>query len=108
VPLAPCYGVPRHYRWLVAATEVAGWVWSRNVRTLLLWAAHYVGYAFDDSDWQAVECALADTDDERQDGWYEYPLVGTPPLRVLLARSIGADPVQARVESSDVVGGATR
>lgn len=44
----------------------------------------------------AVESALAETDDERHDSWYEYPLVGTPPLRVLLARSIGADPVQAR------------
>ncbi len=63
----------------------------------MTWASHYVSYKFDDSDWQAVEAALPATDDEREDGWYEYPLCGVPPLRVLLAQAVGAPPVMVRV-----------
>jgi hypothetical protein len=77
----------------VQEREVAGWVWPSNVERLLFWASHYVGYNFDGLDWQAVETALPATDDEREDGWYEYPLVGEPPLRVRLARAVGAAPV---------------
>lgn len=77
--------------------EVSGWVWPSNVERLLSWASRYVGYAFDDSDWQAVETALPTTDDEREDGWFEYPLVGAPPLRVHLAQAVGAAPVSVRV-----------
>jgi hypothetical protein len=81
----------------VEKREVVGWVWPSNVERLLFWASHYVGYRFDDADWQAVEIALPGTDDEREDGWFEYPLVGAPPLRVRLAQAVGAAPVSVRV-----------
>ncbi len=81
----------------MAEREVAGWVWPWNLERLLFWASLYVGYRFDDSDWQAVDTAMPATDDERDAGWYEYPLVGTPPLSVRLARAVEADPVRVRI-----------
>ena len=77
--------------------EVGGWVWPSNVEPLLRWLSHYVGYAFDDWDWQAVANALPATDDEAAGGWFDYPLEGQPPLRVHLANSVGAAPVMVRV-----------
>ncbi len=76
---------------------MGGWVWPSNVERLLFWASHYVGYRFDHLDSQAVKTALPATDDEREDGWFEYPLVGAPALRVRLAQSLGAEPVIVRV-----------
>ncbi len=48
--------------------EVAGWVWSCNVRPALAWMAFYVGYRFDATDWQAVEAALLSTAADAHDG----------------------------------------
>ncbi|MCG3043984.1 hypothetical protein L7D48_25980 [Streptomyces sp. S1A] len=73
---------------------VEGWVWSRNVRPLLELLSRYAGYAFDDTDWETVEAALPATDDERDDGWYSYPLVGPDQaVRVRLATAVGSDVV---------------
>jgi hypothetical protein len=72
----------------VGEREVGGWVWPSNVERLLFWASHYVDYKFDDLDWRAVETALPTTDDDCEDGWYEYPLVGEPPLCVRLAQAV--------------------
>jgi hypothetical protein len=77
--------------------QVAGWVWPSNVKPLLSMTSHYIGYRFDDWDWQAIAAALPATDDDREDGWYEYPLVGVPPLRVRLAQAVGAVPVMVTV-----------
>ncbi len=77
--------------------EVGGWVWPSNVEPLLRWVSLFVGYSFDDSDWQALEAALPSTDAEAADGWYDYPLMGTPPVQVYLARNVGASPVMVRV-----------
>lgn len=77
--------------------EVAGWVLPGNVRTLMTWLAHYVGYAYDDSDWQALEMALSATDAETAEGWYDYPLAGSPVLTVSLAQTPGDSPVSVRV-----------
>lgn len=56
-----------------------------------------MGYSFDQTDWQAIETALPTTDADTADGWYEYPLTGTPPLTVSLARTVDALPVMVRV-----------
>ncbi len=50
---------------------IAGWVWSANVRPALVWLAHYVGYRFDETDWQAVSTALPQTDADADDRLYE-------------------------------------
>lgn len=77
--------------------EVAGWVWSENLQGLLLLVSNSVSYAFGESDWQAVENALPETDNDAVDGWYEYHLWGSPPLSVRLARDIEGDEVSIRI-----------
>jgi hypothetical protein len=76
--------------------EVQGWVCAVNVRTAMEYLSRWVGYEFDDWDWQAIEFALPGTswDEEK---WYDYPIVGSPALTVLVAHSPDADPVGVRV-----------
>ncbi|MFZ4152228.1 hypothetical protein [Streptomyces pseudogriseolus] len=70
--------------------QIAGWIMDRNLRTFLELLSRYVGYAFDDTDW--------DTVDEKSDGWYSYPLAGTTAtLDVGLARSVGSEVMSVNV-----------
>ncbi|MFG2975561.1 hypothetical protein ACGFYY_21610 [Streptomyces sp. NPDC048331] len=79
-------------------TEVAGWIWQHNLRSLLELLSPYVGYDFDGTDWDTVGPAVAETDDERADRWYSYPLVGdTLEVEVRLARSVGGEEVSVAV-----------
>ncbi|MFE5491175.1 hypothetical protein ACFQ7Z_14650 [Streptomyces virginiae] len=78
--------------------QVGGWIWERNLRSFLELLSHYVGYDFDATDWETVARAVAETDDERTEGWYAYPLVGeTRQAEVCLARSVGGDEVSVAV-----------
>lgn len=74
--------------------DVTGWVLAGNVRTLMAWLAHYVGYSYDDSDWQVLEMALPATDADTVDGWYDYPLAGSPASTVSLAKNTKRSPGQ--------------
>lgn len=77
---------------------VEGWIWSENVQPFLALMARYVGYSFDDSDWQAVELGLEATDDEHPDRWYSYPLVGSDHrIDVHLAKAVDGNEVTVRV-----------
>ena len=67
------------------------------MRRLFQWISFYVDYNFDDTDWEAVAATIPETDHEVEGGWYEYPLMGTPPLMVSAAQSVGADPVMVRI-----------
>ncbi|WP_327184816.1 hypothetical protein [Streptomyces sp. NBC_01334] len=64
------------------------WILEANLRPFCESVAEFSGHRFDDSDWQAIENALPETDAERPDGWYDYPLSGRVPLTLLVA----ADP----------------
>jgi hypothetical protein len=77
--------------------EVGGWILPGNVRTFMFWIAHYVGYSFDDNDWESVQAALPATHAERATGWYDYPLIGWPSLKVWLAEAPGDTSVSVRV-----------
>ncbi|WP_433243046.1 hypothetical protein [Actinomadura nitritigenes] len=77
---------------------VDGWVWDRNVEPLLRLLSRYVGYSFDDTDWQTVVLGLEGTDDEQDSRWYSYPLVGHQQLDVALAHAIGSDVVSVRID----------
>ncbi|MER5636563.1 hypothetical protein ABT095_06395 [Kitasatospora sp. NPDC002227] len=80
-------------------TESRGWIFGGYLRPFLEVLAGYVGYAFDDTDWQAVESGLSATDDERPDGWYGYPLVGSRQRTdVRLANAVGGDELSVCVE----------
>ncbi|MEV4349381.1 hypothetical protein AB0J83_33400 [Actinoplanes sp. NPDC049596] len=83
-----------------SATQVAGWVSEDHVVQLLRQISFYIGYRYDDLDEAALTGALDDTDDETADGWFEYPLAGTPPLDVRLARSPGSAVVSVRVDGA--------
>jgi hypothetical protein len=77
--------------------EVGGWILPGNVRTLMFWLSHYVGYSFDDNDLATVEAALPKTNSQQATGWYDYPLIGSPALQVWLALTPGDTPVSVRV-----------
>ncbi|MFD4939488.1 hypothetical protein [Streptomyces virginiae] len=81
--------------------DVGGWIWERNLRSFLELLSHYVGYAFDATDWETVALAVEATDDERPDGWYSYPLVGEHrQLEVQLARAVGGDELMVAVKGT--------
>ncbi|TNH27803.1 hypothetical protein FHG89_16990 [Micromonospora orduensis] len=80
--------------------RVEGWVTEDHVVRLFRQISAYVGYAYDDLDEAALVGALDDTSDEVVDGWFEYPLAGTPTLVVRLALSPGSAVVNVRVEGT--------
>ncbi|WP_030964799.1 hypothetical protein [Streptomyces sp. NRRL S-378] len=81
-----------------AEAEVGGWIWERNLRPFLEVLSHYVGYDVDATDWATVAGAVEETDDERSDGWYAYPLAGAAQrAEVRLARSVEGDEVSVTV-----------
>jgi len=51
-------------------------------------------------DEAALTGALHDTNDEAADGWFEYPLAGTPTLVIRMAQSSGSAVVSVRVEGT--------
>ncbi|MGW6014300.1 hypothetical protein [Streptomyces sp. NPDC055210] len=70
--------------------SIAGWIWGRNLRAFLELLSSYAGYAFDEADWETIDAAVQDTDDEAPDSWYSYPLVGTnATFEVALAQAVG-------------------
>ncbi|MCI4142384.1 hypothetical protein [Streptomyces sp. MMS20-AI2-20] len=82
--------------------QIAGWIMERNLRAFLELLSRYVGYAFDDTDWDTVETGVRDTDDEKADGWYSYPLAGThATLDVSLARSVGSEVMSVSVTEAE-------
>ncbi|MFD5581156.1 hypothetical protein ACPCIX_28500 [Streptomyces pseudogriseolus] len=82
--------------------QIAGWIMERNLRAFLELLSRYVGYAFDDTDWDTVEDGVRDTDDEKADGWYSYPLAGThATLDVSLARSVGSEVMSVSVTGAE-------
>jgi len=80
--------------------QVEGRVTEEHVVQLLRQISAYIGYAYDDLDEAALTGALDDTNDETVDGWFEYPLAGTPTLVIRLAQSPGSAVVSVRVEGT--------
>ncbi|MFE5211197.1 hypothetical protein [Streptomyces sp. NPDC056600] len=84
------------------AEPLRGWIWAQNALPFLQLLSHYAGYAFDGTDWETVEAGIGDTDDDRADGWYTYPLVGTrAELEVALALATGSDVLAVTVTGLD-------
>ncbi|MFF3915749.1 hypothetical protein ACFYZB_20040 [Streptomyces sp. NPDC001852] len=78
--------------------SIAGWIWGRNLRAFLELLSRYAGYAFDETDWKAIEAGVQHTNDEAPNGWYSYPLVGTSAtLEVVLAQAVGGEEVSVSV-----------
>lgn len=77
----------------MSVRQVSGWVYEVNVRTAMEYLSRWVEYDFDDTDWQAIEFGLPETSSDEPEQWYDYPIVGSPILTVLLALAPGAEPV---------------
>ncbi|MDI9832686.1 hypothetical protein [Streptomyces sp. KAU_LT] len=90
---------------------LSGWIFETNLRPFCEAVAEFAGYAFDDSDWLAVETALPSTDVD-QDTWYDYPLHGPVAVTLHVAAEPGSsvvvvkvtgrldDRIQARIEAA--------
>ena len=50
-----------------------GWIWTDNLRPLLVEIGLLADYRFDESDWIAAEHGLAMTDSEAGP-WFDYPI----------------------------------
>ena len=81
----------------MSQNQVNGWVEYSNTEMLFEYLAGWIGYDFGESDWQAIEVALPWTDADREDGWYEYPLLGDPVLTVRVADHPGDDIVSFQI-----------
>lgn len=77
---------------------VQGWILEENVVRFLCHLSGYLGYRYDAADEDALVGALDETDDETETAWFHYPLQGTPPVVVSLARAAGGTVVSVRVE----------
>jgi hypothetical protein len=76
---------------------IEGWVFEGNVGQFMEHVSRYIGYGYDEFDEVALTGALDGTDDESTDGWFSYPLAGTPALMVHLAQAVGGSVVSVRV-----------
>ncbi|GIE77915.1 hypothetical protein Aph02nite_38650 [Actinoplanes philippinensis] len=77
--------------------SIEGWVSEDNVARFLANVSRYIGYDYGELDEIALVGALEPTDDESPDGWFDYPLAGTPPLTVSLAQAVGGSVVSVRI-----------
>jgi hypothetical protein len=80
-----------------AVRSIEGWVFEDNVVRFLEHVSRYIGYDYGELDEVALIGALEPTDDESPDGWFDYPLAGTPPVTVSLAQAVGGSVVSVRM-----------
>jgi hypothetical protein len=78
--------------------EVSGWIHRDTVRFAFGYLASLVGYAFDQHDEAALVGALDGTDEGNEASWFEYPLEGSPALRVRMAADPGSETVTVGVQ----------
>ena len=80
--------------------HVAGWVDEENLDAFVRRLAAYTGYTWDGLDDDAFIGSLESTDADRPDTWFEYPIMGTPPVTLALGRDSGAGVVSVRVSGT--------
>jgi hypothetical protein len=84
--------------------EVAGYIWETNLDDFVQLVAAYVDYRWDGLDYDALVGALDATDAEKPDTWFDYPIVGSPPLTLALARDWGSAKLGVRITGAfDIV-----
>ena len=83
---------------IASVATLIGWIFEENLNELVTRIAAYTGYRCDDLDDDAFVGALDDTDADDTDSWFEYPIMGDPPVTVALARSNG--PIEVRISGA--------
>jgi hypothetical protein len=58
-----------------------GWIPEDNLALFLRLVSKFTDYSWTDGDWDAVRFGIRDTDEKHQI-WYDYPLMGTPPVHL--------------------------
>jgi hypothetical protein len=83
---------------------VEDWIFAENLQPFVEVLAFLAGYPqYDDEyDWVAIEYGIKDTDAD-EDKWYTYPLAGTRPLTLHVARELGSHVVSVRVSSDAAI-----
>ncbi|MCO8273114.1 hypothetical protein M1L60_21195 [Actinoplanes sp. TRM 88003] len=74
---------------MMSLVVVAGWIHEENVVRFFEHLSGYIGYQYDAADEDALVGALDETDDDSDTAWFRYPLEGTPPVMVSMARAVG-------------------
>lgn len=74
------------------------WIIEDNLKPFVETLSGFVGYRFDDWDWDAIYYGVRDTNKE-VDRWYEYELIGDRKMKLCLARADGSFPIFVRVEA---------
>jgi len=69
----------------------SGWLLYPSVRRFLELTGFYVGYDFDDLDWQAIETGIEGL--RTEDDTFSYPIAGQRELAVSLSKDPGGDEV---------------
>ena len=64
------------------------WILEDNLQLFLTLVARFIGYAMDDSDWDAVRFGVGESD-VRANIWYEYSLIGNSQILLWVARAEG-------------------
>jgi hypothetical protein len=64
---------------------VEDWIFVDNLEPFCRIVSGYCGYAFDDSDWDAISFGIQGTDVEVR-AWFDYPLVGSTTTQLSIAR----------------------
>jgi hypothetical protein len=81
-------------------SRLQDWIFAENLQAFVEVLAHLAGYTLYDEeyDWVAIEAGIPETDAD-EDKWYSYPLLGTHPLALDVARDLGSQVVSIRVRS---------
>lgn len=84
--------------------KVVGWIFETNLDKFVEWVATYVNYRWDDLDDGALVGTLDATDADNPEAWFEYPIVGSPPVTLSVARDWGSAKFSVRITGAfDVV-----
>lgn len=74
------------------------WIIEDNLKPFVETLSGFVGYSFDEWDWDAIYYGVRDTNEE-VDRWYQYELIGDRKMKLWLARADGSFPIFVRVEA---------
>jgi len=76
------------------------WILEDNLKPFVETLSGFVGYRFDDRDWDAIRFNLKDTDVEAE-RWYDYELAGERTAKLRLARDPGSIVLFVRVQADE-------
>lgn len=81
---------------------IARWIYEENILPWLETIANFVGYKFDEWDWNAVNFGIQNTNVE-EEKWYEYQLIGNQIADVKIAIDVGASVMFVQLQSEKSV-----